>query len=156
MTELADARELARMVVRLSERARADFGAAVAGLDIPVLLARAILLVDGRTPMREIAEGLGCDPSYVTGIADQLEERGLAIRTTGKDRRVKMLELTEAGARLRAQVAEEVDSRGPFAHQLSRAQQQTFGELLQLLLAGSGETPLPLCSNETITPGGKS
>lgn len=143
------------MVVRLSEHARADFGAAVAELEIPVLLARAILIVDGQTPMREIAEELGCDPSYVTAIADQLDQRGLARRTTGKDRRVKVLALTDAGMQLHSQIADAVDRRGAFAHRLSQAQKQTLKELLGVLLEETGGLPAPHCSHATITPGGK-
>lgn len=138
-TDLAESRELARMVVQLSERARAHFADAVAHLDVPVLLARTILLVDGQTPMRDIAGELGVDPSYVTGIADQLETRGLATRTPGRDRRIKVLALTECGHALQARVAESVESHGAFAHRLDCDQKQALRELLGILLAETDE-----------------
>ncbi|MDL9978861.1 MarR family winged helix-turn-helix transcriptional regulator [Microbacterium sp. ASV49] len=153
MADLAEARELARLVVRLSETARAHFAAAVAEVGVPVLLARTILLVDGRTPMRDVADELGCDPSYVTGIADQLESRGLARRAIGKDRRVKVLELTDVGAELQTQVAEAVDRRGPFGHQLTAEQRRTLRELLELLLSESVYAAAPNCTYEEVGTG---
>jgi hypothetical protein len=46
--------------------------------------------------MRMLADRLACERSYITGLADQLEERGLVTRATGEDRRVKLLALTES------------------------------------------------------------
>jgi DNA-binding MarR family transcriptional regulator len=58
-------------------------------------------------PMSELASALHCDNSNVTGIIDRLEDRGLVERRPGEhDRRVKMLEVTDAGAALRARIAE--------------------------------------------------
>jgi DNA-binding MarR family transcriptional regulator len=57
-------------------------------------------------PMSELAAALRCDNSNVTGIVDRLEDRGLVARRPGTtDRRVKMLEVTEAGAELRRRIA---------------------------------------------------
>src|SRR5262249_49911019 len=54
-------------------------------------------------PMGRLAETLACDASNVTGLIDRLESRGLIRRRTSpSDRRVKVLELTPAGARRRA------------------------------------------------------
>jgi DNA-binding MarR family transcriptional regulator len=48
--------------------------------------------------MGELARTLGCDPSYITALVDDLGERGLARReVVPDDRRVKMVVLTEAG-----------------------------------------------------------
>src|SRR5438128_2509906 len=62
------------------------------------------LLEPGRPmPMGRIAEGLACDASNVTGLIDRLELRGLVRRqASAGDRRVKVLELTPEGARLRS------------------------------------------------------
>ena len=55
--------------------------------------------------MGEIAELLACDSSNVTGITDRLEERGLVRRTAAeKDRRVKLLVLTDEGRRMRNEI----------------------------------------------------
>ena len=61
------------------------------------------LLEPGRpVPMGQLAETLSCDASNVTGLVDRLEARGLIRRrSSSADRRVKVLELTPAGSRLR-------------------------------------------------------
>ncbi|MDN5558002.1 MAG: MarR family transcriptional regulator [Ruaniaceae bacterium] len=133
-TDLADARELARMIVTVAEQARASFGAAVAPFGIPVHLARTLLVLGDPQPMRHIASELACDPSHVTGIADQLEERGLASRTQGSDRRVKMLKLTNEGQKLRTQIANAIDEEAKFASHLDAAQKDALRGLLGLLL----------------------
>src|SRR6186997_1723427 len=52
-------------------------------------------------PMREVAQFLACDNSNLTGIIDRLEERDLVRRTPDpKDRRVKLLVLTDEGRRV--------------------------------------------------------
>jgi DNA-binding MarR family transcriptional regulator len=74
----------------------------------PATLAALARLDEPRT-MGGIAEMLRCDPSNVTGIADALEGRELARRrpSTG-DRRVKVLELTAKGERMRGRVMAEL------------------------------------------------
>jgi DNA-binding MarR family transcriptional regulator len=57
--------------------------------------------------MGEMARGIGCDPSYITALVDDLDQRGLARREPSPDdRRVKIIVLTEQGRAL----AEEIDS----------------------------------------------
>ena len=49
-------------------------------------------------PMTKLAERLGVDPSWVTGLVDRLQARGdVARRPSADDRRVKIVELTSAG-----------------------------------------------------------
>jgi MarR family transcriptional regulator, organic hydroperoxide resistance regulator len=59
--------------------------------------------------LRDLAKFMHCDPSYITSLADRLEERGLAHRrSSDQDRRLKELVLTDAGRqaqdRLRAAI----------------------------------------------------
>ena len=50
--------------------------------------------------MGEMARGIGVDPSYITALVDDLDARGLARREPAPyDRRVKIIVLTDAGAR---------------------------------------------------------
>lgn len=133
-TDLAETRTLARMVVTVAERARSDFAVAIKPFGVPIHLARTVLILGEPQSMRCIAGELACDPSHVTGIADQLEERGLATRTPGEDRRVKMLQLTSDGEALRADLAEAIDKRAKFAAQLTPDQRQQLRVLLELLL----------------------
>ena len=59
--------------------------------------------------MSALADRLGIDASYVTTIADQLEERGLIERQPHPtDRRIKSLALTAEGRRLREKLADEL------------------------------------------------
>ncbi len=52
--------------------------------------------------MNVLADTLGCDASNITGLVDKLEARGLIERQADRtDRRVKMIVVTEAGARFR-------------------------------------------------------
>ncbi len=52
--------------------------------------------------MNILADTLGCDASNITGLVDKLEARGFIERQPGRtDRRVKMIVVTEAGARFR-------------------------------------------------------
>ena len=57
--------------------------------------------------MGEMARSIGCDPSYITALVDDLADHGLATREPGRiDRRVKIVVLTEKGRKL----AEEIQS----------------------------------------------
>src|SRR6476620_12771854 len=64
-----------------------------------------LLEPDEALPMRRLAEVLQCDASNVTGLIDRLEERGIVERRpSSADRRVKVVQLTPTGSRLRAQL----------------------------------------------------
>jgi MarR family transcriptional regulator, organic hydroperoxide resistance regulator len=66
----------------------------------------ALQTLDEPTPMGELAKRLACDNSNVTWITDRLEERGLVERQPAPgDRRVRLLVLTDAGRRLRDEIA---------------------------------------------------
>jgi DNA-binding MarR family transcriptional regulator len=61
---------------------------------------------DGIT-MGDMARDMGCDPSYITALVDDLDERGLARRESAPyDRRVKIIVMADAGRAL----AEEIDA----------------------------------------------
>jgi DNA-binding MarR family transcriptional regulator len=56
--------------------------------------------------MGEMARGIGCDPSYITALVDDLDARGLARREAAPyDRRVKIIVLTEAGRKLADEIS---------------------------------------------------
>ena len=55
--------------------------------------------------MGDMARGIGCDPSYITALVDDLDERGLACREPSPDdRRVKIIVLTDAGRALATEI----------------------------------------------------
>jgi DNA-binding MarR family transcriptional regulator len=97
----------------------------------PATLAALARLGEPRT-MGEIAEMLGCDPSNVTGIADALESRGLARRRPSEaDRRVKALELTAKGEKLRQRAMGELSEPPDWLRALSAKDQRTLRDLLR-------------------------
>jgi DNA-binding MarR family transcriptional regulator len=86
-------------------------------------------------PMGRLAETLACDASNVTGLVDRLESRGLVRRHASEaDRRLKVLDLTPAGARLRAVVLERISKPPESLNRLSTAEQRTLVKILRRLL----------------------
>ena len=91
----------------------------------------ALHALDEPMSMSALADRMGIDASYVTTIADQLEERGLIERRPHPtDRRVKSLALTEAGRRLSIQLADELWRNVPILDALAVAQRQQLHRLL--------------------------
>jgi MarR family transcriptional regulator, organic hydroperoxide resistance regulator len=81
--------------------------------------------------LRKLATVLHCDPSNITLLSAQLEERGLAERRPHPgDGRVRTLVLTSQGRKVREQLLTVVAKRSPFAD-LDAEEQR----LLQALLA---------------------
>lgn len=70
------------------------------GLPHPGSLKALIALDAAAAPsMREMADGMRCDASYITALVDALEDLGyVERRVSPTDRRVKLVQLTEAGA----------------------------------------------------------
>ncbi len=86
--------------------------------------------------MRCLADTLSCDASNVTGLVDRLEARGLVRRRpSDEDRRVKVLDLTPSGARLRSEVLKRVNARQHPLSRLSIQDQRTLVRLLERLLS---------------------
>jgi len=90
---------------------------------------------DRPIPMGQLAGTLACDASNVTGLVDRLESRGLVRRRLSKeDRRVKVLELTAEGARLRALFLDRMTAPPPSLGRLSAQEQRTLVRILARLL----------------------
>jgi len=86
-------------------------------------------------PMGQLAETLACDASNVTGLVNRLESRGLVRRRPSEgDRRVRVLDLTPTGSRLRALLLDRMTTPpGAFAR-LSSREQQALVRILKRLL----------------------
>ncbi len=89
----------------------AMFAGYMAELNLSLPMAHALRELTQPMPMGALAEKLSCDASYITGLADQLEERGLVSREPDPgDRRVRRLVITPLGeataAKLQAQMVE--------------------------------------------------
>ena len=94
------------------------------------------LIEPGRPiPMGQLAATLACDASNITGLIDRLEARGLVRRQpAAADRRVKELELTPTGARLRTQLVERMTTPPASLDRLSARDQQALVRILRRLL----------------------
>jgi DNA-binding MarR family transcriptional regulator len=90
--------------------------------------------------MGEMARGIGCDPSYITALVDDLDERGLATREPAPyDRRVKIIVLTDEGRALATEI-DSILSVPPAAFAaLSPAELRQLRTLLDKVLAASAE-----------------
>src|SRR5689334_15899743 len=86
-------------------------------------------------PMKQLAASLSCDASNVTGLVDRLESRGLLRRVADSaDRRVKVLELTPEGARLRSIMLERVTRPPESMDRMSSEEQKALVKILKRLL----------------------
>jgi DNA-binding MarR family transcriptional regulator len=86
-------------------------------------------------PMKQLAASLSCDASNVTGLVDRLEARGLLRRVAGTaDRRVKVLDLTPTGAKLRAELVARMSTPPPAVSRLSPRDQRELERILSRLL----------------------
>jgi DNA-binding MarR family transcriptional regulator len=94
----------------------------------------ALLLLDKPLPMRSLSATFGCDASNITGIIDGLQHKNLVQRVENPaDRRIRMLELSKAGTRLRdtlfANLIDEVDPN-PIFSKLNSQELRTFFNLV--------------------------
>jgi MarR family transcriptional regulator, organic hydroperoxide resistance regulator len=133
------ARELWRLLVELSMSAmRERFIATVTELDLSPPQAHALKVLRPGHPiaMRELADGLHCDPSNITGIVDRLEGRGLVERRPSPaDRRIKILLLTGDGERLRARLLDRLSEPPAAIAALSADEQRQLRDLLRRIVA---------------------
>jgi DNA-binding MarR family transcriptional regulator len=105
------------------------------GLSFPQAHALKVLRPGHPIPMRELAGGLHCDPSNITGIVDRLGDRGLVERGSAPgDRRVKTLMLTEEGTALRMRLLDRLSEPPPGLGKLSTAEQRQLRDLLRRAL----------------------
>lgn len=92
--------------------------------------------------MGDMARGIGCDPSYITALVDDLDERGLARREPAPyDRRVKIIVLTDAGRALATEI-DAVLSVPPAAFgALTPSELRQLRDLLDKVLTAGDEAP---------------
>lgn len=115
------------------ERVCAEFG-----LTPPQAYALAQLEPARPRPMHELAAGLRCDASNVTGIANRLEARGLIRRQPSKtDRRVRALMLTDDGEQLRRALLARLAETPPPLTVLDDGDRQALTRLIATVVEGS-------------------
>jgi DNA-binding MarR family transcriptional regulator len=95
----------------------------------------ALQALDEPVPMSSVANVLRCDRSAVTWITDRLEERGYVERRSDeRDRRVKLLALTDEGRRVREEIRARLSTPPEALTRLSPAEQRTLRDLLRKAL----------------------
>ena len=109
-----------------------------AELDLSPMQGHALRILDPDRPvaMSTLAEALICDASNVTGIVDKLESRGLIARQgDGRDRRIKMLVVTDAGRALRQRLFERAQEPPPSVAAVPADARRQLAEILRAVLA---------------------
>ncbi len=132
------AREVWELLIELSmSRVRQHFLHTITdlGLSFPQAHALKVLRPGHPIAMRELADGLHCDPSNITGIVDRLGDRGLVERGSAPgDRRVKTLTLTQEGAALRMRLLDRLSEPPPGLGRLRLDEQRQLRDLLRRAL----------------------
>jgi DNA-binding MarR family transcriptional regulator len=99
----------------------------------------ALFKLDGVLTMKELAQHMGCDASFVTTIADTLERHGFARREPSqRDRRVKNLVLTPEGIAAKERMMGELATRMPWCYALDDTERRCFLTLLRKALDSPG------------------
>jgi MarR family transcriptional regulator, organic hydroperoxide resistance regulator len=94
---------------------------------VPAFAAKALHRIDGSVTMKELGRRMHCDPSFVTMIADMLEQRGLARREPSTaDRRIKNLVLTPEGLELKARLERAMLDQMPWCRALDVSEKSSF------------------------------
>ena len=105
----------------------------LAELDLTPNDMRALSALDaaqGRT-MRSLADEWGCDASNATWIIDRLEQQGLAERRSKPgDRRVKLVLLTDRGAKTLIRAVDKMWQLPPELLELSRKELESLRQVL--------------------------
>ena len=125
------------LLVRLFFAQRANLPPLAAELQLSPAQCHVLHLIEPERPipMGELAETLACDASNVTGLVDRLESRGLVRRSpSAADRRVKVLDLTPTGSRLRTLLLDRMTTPPVTLKRLSAREQQALVRILTRLL----------------------
>ena len=101
--------------------------------------AMALFKLEAPMTMKELGLRMGCDPSFITTIADALEKHGLARREPSlRDRRSKTMVLTPEGVSVRDRICAELMSRAPWCTTLDTSERGCLLGLLRKMLRSRG------------------
>lgn len=102
-------------------------------MDLTGMQTMMILLLDAPKPMNNFTKVFNCDASNITGIVDGLEQKKLAARfPSDKDRRLKMISLSQKGKDLRSKLLDRlIDSQASVLFELDQSEIDTLIKLLR-------------------------
>jgi DNA-binding MarR family transcriptional regulator len=122
---------LIKLVGGVAQGISAEFGIAPHDL-------LAMFKLDSTASMKELAQHMGCDASFITTVADTLERRGFVRREPSqRDRRVKNLVLTQEGIAAKERLMGELAVKMPWSYALDDAERCCFLALLRRALGGA-------------------
>jgi MarR family transcriptional regulator, organic hydroperoxide resistance regulator len=99
----------------------------------------ALLKLDAPMTMKELGQKMGCDPSFITTIADALEKHGLARREPSlRDRRSKNIVLTPEGVTVRDRLFRETLARAPWCTALDTGERRCLLGLIRKMIRPRG------------------
>jgi DNA-binding MarR family transcriptional regulator len=111
---------------------------------VPIFFLKALHRLDCPMAMKDLGLRMGCDPSFVTNVADQMEKRGLATRESDPaDRRVKRIALTPAGLELKQRIETEILNGLPWRIALDNDERACLLGLVRKLLPAAQAGNLP-------------
>jgi MarR family transcriptional regulator, organic hydroperoxide resistance regulator len=106
-----------------------------AGIGLAASDVMALLKLEAPMTMKDLGQKIGCDPSFVTLIADALEDHGLARREPSqRDRRSKNIVLTPEGAKVRDRIVDELSARAPWCTSLDTSERRCLLTLMRKML----------------------
>jgi DNA-binding MarR family transcriptional regulator len=108
----------------------------VGRLGLPLSAAMALIRLDAPVAMSKLGHELGCDPSFVTSLADTLEQQGMVVRTPDPlDRRVRKLRLTAKGRATKAKLEADFAETLPGIRALDPEEREAFVGLLRKMVS---------------------
>ena len=124
--------DLLVLLRRAGEQMRQLIGLALEDAELTPSQFMFLTSIDRPASMGTLAEHLCLDASYVTGVVDHLEDRGLVERRADpSDRRRTLVAVTERGRRVRERIHEEVSSQAPLATNLDADEMADLATLLR-------------------------
>src|SRR6201994_660957 len=101
--------------------------------------AMALFKLEAPMTMKELGLRMGCDPSFVTAVADALEKHGLARREPSlRDRRSKNIVLTPEGTTVRDRLFREILAQAPWCTALDTGERRCLLGLMRKMLRSRG------------------
>jgi MarR family transcriptional regulator, organic hydroperoxide resistance regulator len=120
--------ELFRHAHDMGQVIAAEFGLTVSDT-------KALIMLEMPMTMKDLGLRMGCDPSFVTSVADALEKHGLARREPSlRDRRSKNIVLTPEGVTLRDRLCTELSARAPWCTTLDVSERRCLLGLMRKML----------------------
>jgi DNA-binding MarR family transcriptional regulator len=106
-----------------------------AELGLTVSDTKALIMLETPMTMKDLGLRMGCDPSFVTSVADALEKHGLARREPSlRDRRSKNIVLTPEGVTLRDRLCAELSARAPWCTTLDISERRCLLWLMRKMV----------------------